>query len=407
MLNIINSTASSTVKSRRLSLWERAVCRMADRIETGSLTLTFPKGGHYRVDRHDGGTQAQLFLKNPRPIWRLATSGDLGFARSYIDGDWDSPDIGALMTLALENEHALSPVTRTSAIWGKLAYLKHRFRANTKRGSRKNIAYHYDLGNEFYSLWLDETMTYSSAFYQHPEASLAEAQNAKYDRIIKELEIGPNDRVLEIGCGWGGFAEYAASTTGCHVTGITLSAEQAKFATERLAKAGLADRTEIRIEDYRDTQGSYDRIVSIEMFEAVGQENWPRYFETVRDRLKSGGRAMIQTITIEDHRFEGYSRNADYIQTYIFPGGMLPSFSTFREAAHNAGLAVKDWAAFGTHYAKTLRIWDKDFSANWDRIRDMGFDERFKRMWRYYLHYCAAGFSTGCIDVMQVKIAKS
>ena len=400
-------TSATQAKSRRLKVWERAVCRMADRIVTGSLTLTFPKGGFYRVDRQNGGTQAQLFLKNPRPIWRLATSGDLGFARSYIDGDWDSPDIGALMTLALENEHALSPVTRTSAIWGKLAYLKHRSRANTKRGSRKNIAYHYDLGNDFYSLWLDETMTYSSAFYQHPDASLAEAQNAKYDRIIKELEIGPNDRVLEIGCGWGGFAEYAASTTGCHVTGITLSAEQAKFATERLAKAGLADRTEIRIEDYRDTKGSYDRIVSIEMFEAVGQENWPRYFETVRDRLKSGGRAMIQTITIEDHRFEGYSRNADYIQTYIFPGGMLPSFSTFREAAHNAGLAVKDWAAFGTHYAKTLRIWDNDFSANWDRIRDMGFDERFKRMWRYYLHYCAAGFSVGCIDVMQVKIAKS
>ena len=394
-------------QSRTLKFWERMVCRMADRIQTGALTLTFPKGGYYRVDRKSGGPQAELFLKNPRPIFRLATSGDLGFARSYIDGDWDSPDIGALMKLALDNEKALSPVTRTSVLWGKLAYVRHCFRANTRRGSRRNIAYHYDLGNEFYSLWLDETMTYSSALYNNPGATLAEAQKAKYDRIIRELEIGPEDRVLEIGCGWGGFAEYAASVAGCHVTGITLSKEQAAFARQRLEKAGLADRTEIRIEDYRDTSGSFDKIVSIEMFEAVGLENWPRYFETIRDRLKSGGRAMIQTITIDDGRFDDYRRNADYIQTYIFPGGMLPSFSTFRESAHNAGLAVKDWVAFGTHYARTLMTWDNDFSANWERIREMGFDERFKRMWRYYLHYCAAGFSAGSIDVMQVKIAKN
>jgi cyclopropane-fatty-acyl-phospholipid synthase len=401
----VRSQSKSNSKAG-LSIWQKMVAGMADRIVKGSLTLKFTNGREYVVSRGEQGPKAELFLKNPRPIWRLVTSGDLGFARSYIDGDWDSPDIGALLSLALENEAALSPVTRTSVLWGKLAYLRHRLRANTRKGSRKNIAYHYDLGNEFYGLWLDETMTYSSALFHSPDLTLADAQRAKYDRIIKELNIGPEDRVLEIGCGWGGFAEYAAKTTGCHVTGLTISQEQAAYARRRLDAQGLADRTEIRIEDYRDTQGAYDKIVSIEMFEAVGEENWSRYFETIRDRLKAGGRAMIQTITIDDSRFEAYRRNADYIQTYIFPGGMLPSLSTFKDAASNAGLAVKDWLGFGTHYAKTLLTWDEDFIANWERIRAMGFDDRFKRMWRYYLHYCAAGFSAGSINVLQLKLVK-
>ncbi len=364
-----------------LKLWQKAICKIADRIETGSLTIHF-KGAHsYAVTGKNPGPQAVVFLKNGRAIRRLITAGDLGFARSYIEGDWDSPDIGALLGVAMLNEGSLSRVISASGLWNKLAYLRHRLRRNSKRGSRRNIAYHYDLGNDFYRLWLDETMTYSSALFEKPDASLAEAQQAKYRRIIKELAIGPDDHVLEIGCGWGGFAEFAIAETGCKVTGLTLSKEQAAFARNRLEKAGYADRCDIRIEDYRDCDGAFDKIVSIEMFEAVGEENWPAYFTTVRQRLKPGGSAMIQTITIHEERFENYRRSADYIQTYIFPGGMLPSIEAFKEAASEAGLTVRDWFNFGKHYARTLLAWDRDFSRNWHNIMPMGFDDRFQRMW--------------------------
>ncbi|MGR6468118.1 class I SAM-dependent methyltransferase [Rhizobium sp. PAMB 3182] len=399
--------AAGSAPVGRLSLWQKIMCRMVDRIQVGSITLQFPGGRSHTVAGAEPGPDATLYLKNPRPIIRLMTSGDLGFAKSYIDGDWDSPDISALLNFALLNEKALRSVIAASAIWGKVALLRHRLRRNSKRGSRRNIAYHYDLGNDFYRLWLDETMTYSSALFEEPHLTLSEAQTAKYARIVRELEIGPDDHVLEIGCGWGGFAEYAIRQTGCRVTGLTLSKEQAAFASDRLERAGLGDKSDIRIEDYRDCGGEFDKIVSIEMFEAVGEENWPVYFSAVRDRLKPGGKAMIQTITIDDERFDDYRRNADYIQTYIFPGGMLPSFATFRNAAGNAGLAVKDWLGFGKHYARTLLTWEQDFIAQWERIRPMGFDERFKRMWRYYLHYCAAGFQAGSINVLQFKLEKA
>lgn len=389
-----------------LTLWQKLMCRLVDRIVVGRIELHFPNGAVHVAGGKEPGPSAVLHVKNWKPLWRLMTGGDVGFARSYLDGDWDSPDIGAILMLALENEAALGSTLYPSAIWGKIEYLRHRLRRNTRAGSRRNIAYHYDLGNEFYSQWLDETMTYSSAIFERQDASLPEAQRAKYDRVVKALGIGPNDRVLEIGCGWGGFAEYAIETTGCHVTGLTLSKEQAKFARERLEKKGFADKAEIRIQDYRDCPDQFDKIVSIEMFEAVGEENWPVYFETVRERLKAGGQALIQTITIDEKRFDYYRRNADFIQTFIFPGGMLPTVTGFRESIARAGLKLKDGYTFGRDYARTLLTWDQAFAANWDKIRTMGFDDRFYRMWHYYLHYCAAGFKARSIDVVQFHLSR-
>ncbi|MBB4120381.1 SAM-dependent methyltransferase [Martelella radicis] len=391
---------------KSLKLWQKPIAGMAARINTGSLTLRFPHGRSTRVSGAKAGPAAEIRLNNPRPLFRLLSEGDLGFARSYIDGDWDTPDLGAVIDLAIANEEELSKTLSSSYLFTQMSRLRHRLRANTKTGSKRNIAFHYDLGNAFYKLWLDETMTYSSALYEGRERSLPEAQTAKYDRILACLQVGPQDRILEIGCGWGGFAEHAARTTGCHVTGLTLSEEQAKFARKRLADKGLAAQTDIRLEDYRDCRGTFDKIVSIEMFEAVGEENWPVFFETVNQRLAPGGTAVIQSIAIEHHRLNDYRSNPDFIQHFIFPGGMLPSIETFRKGASSAGLAVKDLFSFGNDYARTLLEWEKRFLSEWEAIHPLGFDERFRRMWRYYLNYCASGFSAGRIDVAQFHLMK-
>ena len=382
------------------------IVRMAERIEAGSLTLHFPGARSVTVNGKGPGPHAEIFLKNARPVFHLISDGDLGFARAYIDGDWETPDLAALLDLAITNEASLSASLTSSWFFARVNRLRHRLRRNTRSGARRNIAFHYDLGNAFYERWLDDTMTYSSALYEGRDRSLSDAQIAKYDRIIAGLQLGPKDRVLEIGCGWGGFAERAASVSGCHVTGLTLSKEQAKYARERLDKKGLSDRTDIRIEDYRDCTGTFDKIVSVEMFEAVGEEHWPIFFEAVNNRLAPGGTAVIQSIAIEHHRLDDYRRNPDFIQTFIFPGGMLPSFETFRKSASDAGLVVRDLFAFGKDYARTLLEWEERFIAEWESIRPLGFDERFRRMWRYYLHYCAAGFNAGNIDVAQFRLQK-
>lgn len=387
-------------------LWQRLICGWAGRLEHGRLTLVFPDGREFRAHGPQPGPSVTLRLHNARPVWKLIGNGGLGFAESHMDGDWDSPDVTALLELAILNGERLDDLLSPSTFLGWAARLRHRLRRNTRAGSRRNIAFHYDLGNDFYRLWLDETMTYSAALYDRPDRTLKEAQEAKYDRILRELEIGPCDRVLEIGCGWGGFAERAARLTGCHVTGVTLSREQAAFARRRLAEAGLADRADIRIEDYRDIEGRFTKIVSIEMFEAVGEENWPLYFERLRDLLAEGGRALAQVITIDESRFESYRRRADFIQTHIFPGGMLPSVTAFESAAKTAGLTVTDRFRFGRDYERTLAAWDRAFTAHWPRIVPMGFDERFFRMWRYYLHYCAAGFRTGRLDVVHFTLQR-
>ncbi|MFT4090679.1 MAG: cyclopropane-fatty-acyl-phospholipid synthase family protein [Asticcacaulis sp.] len=374
-------------------------------MNTGTLTIRFPDLPDMVIDKDDGGPSAEIHIHRSRAVWRLLSGGDLGFASAYVDADWDSPDIEAVLRLALKNEAALAKALRPWPVWGWVAHLRHRLRPNTLGGSRKNIASHYDLGNRFYALWLDKSMTYSSALFERPDMSLHEAQMAKYARIVKRLNIGPDDHVLEIGCGWGGFAEYAIAATGCRITGLTLSTEQAAFARERLARAGMASRADIRLEDYRHVTGQFDKIVSIEMFEAVGEDNWPVYFRTVRARLKPGGQAHIQTITIADDRFAHYRVNADYIQTYIFPGGMLPSPATFIAAARKEELNLNKAIAFGQDYARTLRLWDNAFVAQWQHIHPLGFDERFYRMWRYYLHYCAAGFEADTINVYQFDLS--
>lgn len=395
-----------TFLAPRRTFWQQLVCRWADRIDRGRILVQFPCGGEHVAVGGEGGPSAAIRFNNARPFWRLLTGGSLGFSRAYLDGDWDSPDLGAVMELAIANEPALRPVLASSPLIGKLAYLRHRLRRNSRAGSRRNIAFHYDLGNAFYGAWLDETMTYSAAVFKHEAQPLPEAQLAKYDRILKALRIGPEDHVLEIGCGWGGFMEYAVSRTGCRVTGLTLSAEQAQYARSRLAASGLSSRAEVRLQDYRDCEGRFTKVVSIEMFEAVGEENWRLYFDRLRQLLAPGGQAMIQVITIDETSFEHYRRNADFIQTYIFPGGMLPSPTIFRERAVASGLAVSDSFSFGRDYEKTLLHWERAFVENWTAIRPLGFDERFFRMWRYYLHYCAAGFRTGRIGVYQFRLER-
>lgn len=389
-----------------LSFWQRLVCRWATRLQTGCLTLKFPGGAERHFGRANTGPTAVIEFRNARPVWKLMTRGDLGFAAAYLDGDWDTPDLGAVMELALANLEALESVLTANPIAASIAFIRHRLRRNSRSGSRRNIAYHYDLGNRFYRQWLDETMTYSSALYDKPGLSLTEAQQAKYSRIIRELGIGPDDHVLEIGCGWGGFAEQAIRETGCRVTGLTLSKEQAAFARERLERAGFSDKVDIRLEDYRDCRGEYSKIVSIEMFEAVGEENWPTYFERVRALLKPAGQAMIQAITIAEDRFAQYRRNADFIQTYIFPGGMLPTVEAFKSAAQKARLTVADAFGFGADYDRTLLAWDEAFRGKWRDIAPLGFDDRFFRMWRYYLHYCAVGFRSRQLDVIQFRLAR-
>jgi cyclopropane-fatty-acyl-phospholipid synthase len=284
--------------------------------------------------------------------------------------------------------------------------LLHMMRPNTRKGSRKNIYAHYDIGNDFYSRWLDPSMTYSSALFEDGINDLEQAQLRKYEEMVRRLELQPQHHVLEIGCGWGGFAEYAARNVGCRVTGITISKAQYDYAVDRIQKAGLSDRVKIELIDYRDITGTYDRIASIEMFEAVGEAWWPTFFKTLRDRLTQGGWAVMQIITIRDDRFEHYRRNPDYIQRYIFPGGMLPSKAVLKQQIEKAGLRTGESLSFGADYAKTLKLWNDRFQAAWPHLRVNGLDERFKRLWEQYLCYCQAGFATGNIDVIQIAAHK-
>ncbi len=386
-------------------LWLNILLRAADRIETGILSLTLPDGTR-RVFRgkESGGPMAALVLHRTRAARRLILGGAVGFAESYIDGDWNSPDLAALLELAGLNERHMG-----GAVAGQIPLrlwhaIGHRLRPNSRRGSRRNIVAHYDLGNDFYRRWLDPSMTYSSALYESPDQSLEAAQLAKYRRICDRLGLRPGHHVLEIGCGWGGFAEVAARDYGCRVTGITLSTEQLAFAQERIRRAHLSDRVDFRLQDYRNTSGTYDRIVSIEMFEAVGEKYWPQYFATIRDRLKPDGLAALQIITIEDGRFEAYRKGADFIQRYIFPGGMLPSPSVLGKTLVREGFSLADSIEFGGDYARTLAEWNRRFQDAWHEIEPLGFDRRFKRMWEFYLAYCEGGFRAGSIDVTQLVI---
>ena len=390
--------------TRRRGLGERLVAGWLGGIRAGRLTVTFPSGAMQVFAGAEQGPHAALTIHDMRLVARILFAGDLGFAEGYMAGDWETPDLSALMAFGVLNEGGLKAPLGGSWPARLLGRLTHRRHANTR--SRRNIAAHYDLGNAFYGLWLDRSMTYSSALFDRLDEPLEQAQRRKYLRLAEMLELAPGDEVLEIGCGWGGFAEIAAGEFGCRVVCLTLSAEQAVYARARMVRAGLADRVEVRLQDYRDVAGTFDKIASIEMFEAVGEAYWPRYMNTLRSRLKPGGRAALQVITIDDARFESYRRNPDFIQRYVFPGGMLPSPDAFARAARDAGLEIADSHFFGVSYAETIRRWDASFTANWEAIRAQGFDDRFHRLWRYYPAYCEAGFDTGQIDVGHILLTR-
>jgi cyclopropane-fatty-acyl-phospholipid synthase len=346
-----------------------------------------------------------MALRSYAALWKVARRGALGFAESYMDGDFDTVDLKALFELYLANEPA---ITRALPRVNETRRLDRRFhiaRQNSREGSRRNIADHYDLGNAFYRLWLDPTMLYSSGIYEEATDTLEDAQATKMRRVLDGLELHGGETLLEIGCGWGALA-CAAAQQGAQVKAITISAEQLSGARERIAAAGLHDRVDVRFEDYRDTPGSFDRVVSIEMIEAVGEENWPLFFGTVGGRLRPGGLAVIQAITIREDAFAQYRRNPDFIQRYIFPGGVLPTVELMRHRAGEAGLEFETIGRFGSSYAATLAEWRRRFEAAWPEIAKLGFDERFRRMWRYYLTYCEIGFERGLIDVGLYRMRK-
>jgi cyclopropane-fatty-acyl-phospholipid synthase len=389
----------------------RAVFRLMKQLRVGTLDVQLPDGSqaHFTGSGGLGEPRAALRLLDWRMCSAVLKSGDIGFAETYIEGAWTSPDLVALIKLFIANREAVESVIYGSW-WGSLAYrVKHLLNRNSRQGSRKNIHAHYDIGNPFYRLWLDETMNYSSAMFEGDFSKpTSQAQAIKVRRAIRECALQPGQRLLEIGCGWGALAECAAAEFGARVTGVTLSTEQLEFARERLQRAGLAGRTELRLQDYRDIDDEpYDAIASIEMFEAVGREYWDSFFTTLRGRLKPGGRACIQTITIRDDLFERYVRGTDFIQQYIFPGGLLPSPQAFRAEATKAGLEVVNECAFGPDYAETLRRWRAQFLKQDHQVRKLGFDSRFMHIWEFYLAYCEAAFDTGNTDVMQFTLRRA
>ncbi len=390
----------------RMPAAAKVILKLLASLRHGALALRMPDGEQRFYG--DNSVPVTLELKNWNMFGAALRSGDIGFAESYIAGDWTTSDLTALIALLARNRAAIEELVYGSW-WGKLVYrLRHLMNRNSKAGSRKNIHAHYDIGNAFYKLWLDPSMTYSSALYtEHSGTDLELAQDAKYRAILDQLQVAPGERVLEIGCGWGGFAEVAARQGGVHVTGLTLSSEQLKYARERLHAAGLEAMADLRLCDYRDASGQFDAIASIEMFEAVGESYWPSYFECVARNLKPGGRACIQTIVIDDALFERYRKGTDFIQQYIFPGGMLPSPSEFRRLAARHGLLVTHERRFGIDYADTLVAWRRAFHARLADVRAQGFDEVFIRTWEFYLCYCEAAFRERNTDVMHFTLAKA
>jgi cyclopropane-fatty-acyl-phospholipid synthase len=387
--------------------WTRALLYLLERASVGRIEIVLPGGDRHVFEGQEPGPSAVLELRDETVARQLLVGGDVAFAEAFMEGDWESPDPAAIVEYAARNAEAIDRHLGETVWGGLLRRALHAVRANTRFGSRRNIAYHYDLGNEFYRLWLDPTMTYSSAVFEHEDLSLEEAQRAKYRRLAGLLGLADGQSVLEIGCGWGGFAVTAAGERGCRVTGLTLSQRQRDFAVHRAEEAGLADRIDIRLEDYRDTKGLFDRIASIEMFEAVGEKYWPVFFERVRERLTQGGLAAMQIITIAESRFEAYRSRPDFIQRYIFPGGMLPTLTHLKSLAAQAGMDWRTDNGFGLHYARTLGLWHQRFVEAWPEVRKLGFDERFKRMWQYYLAYCEGGFRAGSIDVRQILIQRA
>lgn len=403
----VNMTVLTSARGqKRLPRYFSQVFTVAKGLTCGRLDIILPDGRRFRAKGNKPGPVAELHIHNSDVFARLIREGDLGFSDAYLDGWWSTPDLQAFMDLIhADNDNMYNgfPGMFLVRAYERFRFLLH---ANSREQAKKNISYHYDLGNDFYRLWLDDTMTYSSARFKTGQESLERAQTQKYASMIDQMAVRPGDHVLEIGCGWGGFAEFAASRCGLKVTGLTISRKQYEFALARIKRAGLTDQVEIKLQDYRDETGVYDAIASIEMFEAVGQKYWPVYFNMIRDRLKPGKAATLQIITLDEKQFEIYRKGVDFIQKYIFPGGMVPSRTALNSEVKNAGLQISGSIEFGESYSRTLRIWHDTFNRKWEQIAGLGFDDRFRRMWNYYLTSCASSFRSGNCDVTQITVTK-
>ncbi len=376
----------------------------------GSMNVVFPSGKHLMLKGSEPGPAATLLVHDFNFIKRVLASGDIGFCDGYRDGEWDTPDLATLLEVLTLNSDRLGQLFTGNIITRTINNIWHAFNKNTKKGSQRNIFAHYDLGNSFYDKWLDPTMTYSSALFAGRAAEthdLKAAQQEKYARLARLVDLQPGQHVLEIGCGWGGFAQYAAETIGARVTGLTISPAQHDYAVERMQRLGLSDKVEIKLMDYRDIEGEYDAVVSIEMFEAVGESYWGAYFDKVRAVLKKGGKAGLQIITIADEVFDDYRSRADFIQKYIFPGGMLPSLQKLGEQTQKAGLKLMSNFNFGQDYAETLKQWAQRFESAWRDGRINGFDNQFRKLWLFYLAYCEAGFRTARTNVVHLELQRA
>ncbi len=401
-MTVLTSTKGQTGLPRYFS----AAFGVVSRLQEGRLDFVLPDGRRFRAEGARPGPVAEITIHNPDTFARLVREGDLGFCDAYLDGWWSTPDLQAFMDVVhMGNNDVYDGYPGLGLL---RAYEKVRFwwQSNSKTQARKNIAYHYDLGNDFYSLWLDETMTYSSALFHTGQESLEHAQEQKYASMVDLMGAIPGDHVLEIGCGWGGFAEYAAKERGLRVTGLTISQAQYDYAVDRIARAGLTDRVDFKLQDYRDERGTYDGIASIEMFEAVGERYWPVYFDTLRENLKPGKHATLQIITVSDKRWHVYKRGVDFIQKHIFPGGMLPCPAALKTEIARAGLHLKGSMEFGKSYSQTLRRWHEMFNDRWPDAAHLGFDDRFRRMWNFYLTSCASTFQGGNCNVTQITVTK-
>ncbi len=382
------------------------VFRIASGLQNGRLDFVLKDGRRFRAEGKGPGPVGEIHVVDDDIFARLIREGDLGFCEAYLEGGWTSPDLQSFMDLIHADNESVYDGFPGMVFVRAYERLRHLLRSNSPRQAKRNISYHYDLGNEFYALWLDQSMTYSSALFRTGQESLEAAQRAKYAALVDQMGVAPGDHVLEIGCGWGGFAEYAAKERGLKVTGLTISKAQLDYARARIARAGLSDQVDLKLQDYRDERGFYDGIASIEMFEAVGEKYWPVYFDTLRERLKPGRNATLQIITLQEKRFDIYRKGVDFIQKYIFPGGMLPSPSVLRSEIQRAGLNIVGSFEFGESYSQTLRRWHEVFNDRWDEVASLGFDTRFRRMWNFYLTSCAGAFHGGNCDVTQITVTR-
>ncbi len=407
MSTVIIATPQSVRQLKGVTASFRIAAMVLLRTHNGVLTFVLPNGTKLRFENEAEGPDATINIHNFRFVRGALAGGDVAFAESYMDGDWSTPDLTAVLRFFSANFDSASRLSRGNIFVRSMNMLRHALsRRNSKAGARKNIMAHYDLGNTFYEKWLDPSMTYSSAYFESPNQSLEQGQMQKYKEICDRIHAGPGSHILEIGCGWGGFAEYAAKHCGSRVTCLTISPAQKAYAEERMRRNGLSDQVEIRLEDYRDHIGTYDGVASIEMFEAVGEPYWPSYFAKVFSSLKEGARAALQIITIDDELFPRYRQRVDFIQQHIFPGGMLISEKVLKEQLTSAGLRHDGVAYFGQDYARTCREWSRAFNGRWDEIQPLGFDEQFRRLWNFYLSYCEAGFSDGRINVGQFQLTR-